>query len=94
MDEKEHGKYDHERLVTVYETGHEGVVAVIKSILDEAQIPYLAKGEGVQDLFGVGVVGVGFNPVTGPVEFKVMPEDEKYARELLKDIIENPEDLD
>jgi hypothetical protein len=95
MDEKEkQDKRDHERLVTVYETGHEGVAAVVKSILDEAKIQYLAKGDGVQDLFGVGVVGVGFNPITGPVQFRVMPEDEKYAKELLKDIIENPEDLD
>ena len=81
-------------MVTVFETGHEGVVAIVKSILDEAKIQYLAQGEGVQDLFGVGVVGVGFNPVTGPVEFKVMPEDEKYARELLKDITENDDNLD
>jgi hypothetical protein len=95
MDEKEkQDKRDHERLVTVYETGHEGVVSVIKSVLDEAKIQYLAKGEGVQDLFGVGVVGVGFNPITGPVEFKVMPEDVKYAKELLKGVVENPEDLD
>lgn len=77
---------DHEKLVTVFKTGHEGVVAVVKSILDEAKIRYLAKGEGVQDLFGVGVLGTGFNPVTGPVEFKVMPEDADYAKELLKDV--------
>jgi hypothetical protein len=82
-------KEDHERLVTVFETGHEGLVAVVKSILDEANIRYLAKGEGVQDLFGVGILGTGFNPITGPVEFRVMPEDEEYARELLKDVKES-----
>ncbi len=91
---KAQDKRDHEHLVTVFETGHDGVIAVVKSLLDEAQIQYLAQGEGVQDLFGVGVVGVGFNPVTGPVQFKVMPEDEKYARELLKDVVENDQDLD
>jgi len=83
---------DHERLVTVFKTGHEGIVAVVKSILDEAQIQYLAKGEGVQDLFGVGVLGTGFNPITGPVEFRVMPEDAEYAKELLKDV--KPSDSD
>jgi hypothetical protein len=77
---------DHEKLVTVFKTGHEGIVAIVKSILDEAQIQYLAKGDHVQDLFGVGVIGTGFNPITGPVEFRVMPEDVKYAKELLKDI--------
>lgn len=86
MNKAQHEKEDHERLVTIFETGNEAVVAVVKSILDEAKIKYLAQGEGVQDLFGVGVIGTGFNPVTGPVEFKVMPEDAEYARELLKDI--------
>lgn len=82
-------KEDHERLVTVFETGHEGIIAVVKSLLDEAQIRYLAKGEGVQDLFGVGVLGTGFNPITGPVQFRVMPDDAEYARELLKDVKDN-----
>lgn len=86
MSKAQQEKEDHEKLVTVFETGNEAVVAVVKSILDEAKIKYLAQGEGVQDLFGVGVIGTGFNPITGPVEFKVMPEDEEYARELLKDI--------
>ncbi|HMQ70483.1 MAG TPA: DUF2007 domain-containing protein [Ignavibacteria bacterium] len=80
---------DHERLVTVFETGHEGIIAVVKSLLDEANIRYLAKGEGVQDLFGVGILGTGFNPITGPVQFRVMPEDVEYARELLKDVKDN-----
>lgn len=83
---------DHERLVTVFKTGHEGIVALVKSILDEAEIQYLAKGEGVQDLFGVGVLGTGFNPITGPVEFRVMPEDVEYAEELLKDVKESDSD--
>lgn len=83
---------DHERLVTVFKTGHEGIVVLVKSILDEAEIQYLAKGEGVQDLFGVGVLGTGFNPITGAVEFRVMPEDVKYAKELLKDVKESDSD--
>lgn len=91
MNNEEQDKIDHERLVPVFETGHEGVVVIVKSILDEAQIRYLAEGEGVQDLFGVGVLGTGFNPITGPVVFKVMPEDENYAKELLKDITESDE---
>ncbi len=86
MNEAEHEKLDHEELVPIFETGNEAVVAVVKSILDEANIRYLVEGEGVQDLFGVGVIGTGFNPITGPVIIKVMPEDEAYASELLKDV--------
>lgn len=89
MNKEQHEKEDHERLVTVFETGNEAIVAVVKSILDEAKIKYLAQGDGVQDLFGVGVIGTGFNPITGPVVFQVMPEDADYARELLKDIVDN-----
>ena len=88
MNKKQHEKEDHENLVTVYATGNEAIVSVVKSVLDEAQIRYIAQGEGVQDLIGVGVIGTGFNPITGPIIFKVMPEDEEYAKELLKDISE------
>ncbi|MEO6696170.1 MAG: hypothetical protein ABIY50_01975 [Ignavibacteria bacterium] len=86
MSEIDHEKLDHESLVPVFETGNEAVVAVVKSILDEAKIKFLVKGEGVQDLFGVGVIGTGFNPITGPVVFKVLPGDVEYSKELLKDI--------
>ena len=88
MNKEQQEKEDNESLVTVYETGNEAIVAVIKSLLDEANIRYLAEGEGVQDLFGVGVLGTGFNLVTGPVKFQVMPEDAKYASEILKDVKE------
>lgn len=82
----DHNKLDHESAVTVFSTGNEAVISVIKSILDEANIRYLIKGENVENLFGIGVIGTGFNPVTGPVEIKVMPEDVNYAKELLKDV--------
>jgi len=86
MNKAEHEKLDHESLVPVFESGNEAVIAVVKSMLDEAKIKYLIEGEGVQDLFGVGVIGTGFNPITGPAVFKVLPEDEDYSKELLKDV--------
>jgi hypothetical protein len=82
---------DKEKLVTVFKTGHHGTIAVIKSMLDEAGLEYSVKGEGIQDLIGAGVFGVGFNPITGPVEFQVLEENVEYAKELLKDVTENPE---
>lgn len=85
---------DKEKLVTIFTTGHEGVVALVKSVLDEAQIQYIAKGEGIQDLFGVGIIGTGFNVITGPIEFQVLEEDVEYARDLLKDVSENPPDIE
>ncbi|HEX2787053.1 MAG TPA: DUF2007 domain-containing protein [Ignavibacteria bacterium] len=82
----EQDKLDHQNAVTVFSSGNEAVISVVKSILDEANIKYLIKGEDVENLFGLGVIGTGFNPVTGPVEFQVMPENVKYAKELLKDV--------
>ena len=82
---------DKEKLVTVYKTGNHGTIAVIKSILDEAGLEYSVKGEGIQDLIGAGIFGVGYNPITGPVEFQVLEENADYAKELLKDVSDNPE---
>ncbi|MBI5402797.1 MAG: hypothetical protein HY959_05320 [Ignavibacteriae bacterium] len=81
---------DKERLVTVFKTGHHGTIAVVKSILDEAGLQFNVKGEGIQDLIGAGIFGVGYNPITGPVEFQVLEENAEYARELLKDVSDNP----
>ena len=44
-------------------------------LLDGAEIPYFAKGEQLQNLFGVGQVGTGFNPIVGPVELLVSRSD-------------------
>ncbi|MCX6163793.1 MAG: DUF2007 domain-containing protein [Ignavibacteriae bacterium] len=81
---------DKEKLITVFKTGHHGTIAVIKSILDEAGLEYSVKGEGIQDLIGAGVFGVGFNPITGPVEFQVLEDNVEYAKELLKDVSDTP----
>lgn len=82
---------DKEKLVSVFKSGHEGLIALAKSILDEAGIEYMVKNEGVQDLVGLGVVGTGFNPLTGPMNIMVLPENEEYAKELLKNVEESSE---
>jgi hypothetical protein len=78
------------QLVTVFATGHEGLIALARSVLDAAAIPYSLKGEGLQDLFALGRVGSGFNPVVGPVELQVNKDDEAEARELLAELKEQP----
>ena len=59
---------------------------MVKSILDDAEIPYLVKGEAIQNLFGIGVIGTGYNLIAGPVEIQVGRQDESKARELLASI--------
>ena len=69
-------------LVTVYVARDGNDLAVVESRLDGSGIRFLAKGEGVQDLFAAGTIG-GFNPMVGPVEIQVLPEDADFVRELL-----------
>jgi hypothetical protein len=71
--------------VTVLETSDQGLIAVAKSLLEEADIPFFAKGEGIQDLIGGGRIGA-FNILAGPIQLQVPAHDADAARELLKDL--------
>lgn len=74
------------QLTTVFASGDPALIAVAKSLLEAEQIDYLVRGEGVQDLFGWGRVGAGYNIVTGPAQFVVREEDAQRARELLREV--------
>lgn len=76
-------------LVMAFETGDPGLLAMAHSILDEAQVPYLTQGEGIQDLFGVGRLGTGFNILTGPVHILVERASEAVAHQLLDGLEED-----
>lgn len=73
-------------LTTVFTTGDEGTIQIIKSILGEAGIPCYARSQGVQDLFALGRMGTGFNPITGPVEIQVPSDRAEEASQLLQDL--------
>lgn len=70
-------------LVTVLETGDQSLVAVAKSVLDGAGIPNIARNERLQNLFGWGTIGTGYNAAMGPIQLQVLREDAEVARELL-----------
>ncbi len=76
-------------LVMAFETGDPGLLAMAHSILDEATIPYLTQGEGIQDLFGVGRLGTGFNILTGPVHILVERASEAVVHQLLDGLEED-----
>ena len=57
-------------------------------MLDAAEIAYAVKGENLQNLFGGGVIGTGFNVLVGPVQIQVRREDEAEARSVLSDLSE------
>ena len=71
----------------VLTTGDPGVIAVAKSLLEAEGIEYLVRAEGLQDLFGGGRLGAGYNLLAGPAEFVVREDDAARARELLADLL-------
>jgi putative signal transducing protein len=71
------------KLVCVLTTGEAGLIAVAKSLLEGEEIDYLIRGDGLQDLFGMGRI-TGFNYAMGPAEFLVREDDADRARELLE----------
>lgn len=72
-----------EKLQTVLETGNLAIIAVSKSILDSAQVKYVVKGDDLQELFGIGRMGMGFNPLMGPTQIQVREQDVEIAKQLL-----------
>lgn len=72
--------------VTVLETGDPALLAVAKSLLEDANIPFFAKGEGIQDLFGAGRLGTGFSPIAGAVELQVSADDAAEASAVLVEL--------
>jgi Putative prokaryotic signal transducing protein len=74
------------QFVTVLETGDPGEIALAESILLEAGIPYYKKGDQIQDLFALGRLSFGFNPVTGLVEIRVAEENVAAAHDALEEL--------
>ena len=72
-------------LVTVLEARDPGLLAVVRSLLDGAGIPFQVKGERLQHLFTPGLTG----GIIGPAEVQVVRKDEAAARELLERLHED-----
>jgi DUF1009 family protein len=66
------------KLVTVLATTDAGLLAVVKSILDEAGIKYFARNELIQN-----ILPVQSGAFCAVVEIQVRPEDADDARALL-----------
>lgn len=68
-------------LVRVYEGGNPAVLPIVESLLRDAGIEFMTKGESVQAL--QGAIG---SPFVVPVEFWVRSDHAEQARELLAGI--------
>jgi len=71
-------------LERVYATGNPALVPIVKSLLDDAGIKYLAKGDAIQDLIGWGRFGGSLEHTATPFEFLVAPDDVDAARAILE----------
>lgn len=69
--------------VTVLETGDQSLIMVAESILQGAGIPFVARNERLQNLFGWGTIGTGYSVAMGPIRLQVRKEDAETAKELL-----------
>jgi hypothetical protein len=72
-------------VVTVFATGDPVLLMTATALLDEAGIPYFTRGEGTQDLFGMGRLGTGFSIVAGPMEIQVGAQRSEEAEDLLRE---------
>lgn len=74
-------------LSTVLETSDAGLVAVAKSLLEDAEIPFVVRGEYIQDLFGIGRFPGNINVLVGPVELQVNAGDKDEALAILEALL-------
>jgi len=80
-------------LVPVLATGNPALIAIAKSLLDGDGIEYMLKGEGLQNLFGIGTAS-NYSFAMGPAEFWVRAADGERARALLADLETSSETRD
>jgi hypothetical protein len=90
---------DDDRLTAIGSLIEPARAALARSVLEDAGIHYVVRGDGVQDLFAWGRVGTGFNPVTGPPMLLVEKQRADEARALLESLehggeIVPPEEFD
>ncbi len=71
--------------VKVFESSDLGLTAIIKSILINADIEYIVRGEHMQSILG-GQFSFAFGADIGKVEFFIHKDDEKVAIELLTEL--------
>jgi len=73
-------------LVTVLETDDPAELALAESLLREAGIPFVKRGDYLHNQFVFGALGLGFNDVAGAVVIQVAEEHAEAADQALEEI--------
>ncbi len=76
-------------LISICSTPDIALMAIARATLDEAGIKYMVKGEQLQNVLGLGTLGMGYNPIAGPAEIFVLKRDALRAHELLDPLLSN-----
>lgn len=88
--EEEGGEPDVE-LVKIWEGGNPAIIPLIESVFNDAGIEFMARSEGLQDLFALGRFGNPFGSTAiGPVEIWVRRDEEAAAREIVETLEQAP----
>jgi hypothetical protein len=74
------------KLLTVFETSDAALIAMARSILESAQIPFIVANEAMQDYIGWGRFPGPMNIATGPVQIQVAEGDAEEAERLLSEL--------
>lgn len=76
---------DDSKLVTVYIPNNEAEHLTVVGLLEGAGIKCYSKNAGVQNLFGAGQIGTGFNIAAGPIQIQVFEDSLEKAKQIISE---------
>jgi hypothetical protein len=79
-------------LITIHKPVNETEFSILSSLLEKANIRFYVKNSKVQDLFGWGRFGTGYNLVTGPMILQVEKKHFLKARGIVEEYLTNIKD--
>ena len=71
-------------IVTLYKPVNETEFSILSSLLEKENIHFYVKNDNVQDLFGYGRIGTGYNILTGPIIMQVDKKDYSAALKVIQ----------
>lgn len=69
-------------------------IALAKSLLQEAGIACFFNGDLLQNYFGIGTLGLGYNPLVGQVRVQTAREHVEEVKRILRPLEEDPDATD
>lgn len=76
-------KHPDSKLITLYRPADEAEMAVICSLLEAAGIRFSTTNVQTQNLFGAGVLGTGYNLLSGPIVIQILEEDRASGQAVI-----------